>query len=40
MSIKSYVDELEQIQNQIKRNNENNRLLRKRSTELEANITD
>ena len=40
MSIKSYVDELEQIQHQIKRNNENNRSLRKRSTELEANITE
>lgn len=40
MSIKNYVDELEQIQQQIKRNNENNHSLRKRSTELEANITD
>lgn len=38
MSIKSYVDELEQLQIEIKRNNIHNRTLRQRSKELEANI--
>lgn len=38
MSIKAYVDELEQIQVEIKRNNARNSILRQRSKELEANI--
>lgn len=40
MSIKAYVDELEQIQAEIKRNNARNSILRQRSKELEANIAD
>lgn len=40
MSIKAYVDELEQIQAEIKRNNLRNRGLRQRGKELEANIAD
>lgn len=40
MSIKGYVDELEQIQIEIKRNNTRNRSLRQRLKELEANIAD
>jgi len=39
MSIKSYVDELEQIQTEIKHNNLRNRGLRQRAKELEANIS-
>jgi hypothetical protein len=38
MSIKSYVDELEEIQNEIKRNNIKNAQLRQRIKELESNI--
>lgn len=38
MSIKTYVDELEQIQIEIKRNNTRNKLLRARTKELEYNI--
>lgn len=38
MSIKSYVDELEQINAEIKRNNTRNRVLRQRVAELESNI--
>lgn len=38
MSIKGYVDELEQINAEIKRNNMRNRALRQRSAELESNI--
>lgn len=38
MSIKSYIDELEQINAEIKRNNMRNRSLRQRSAELESNI--
>jgi hypothetical protein len=40
MSIKTYVDELEQIHIEIKRNNTRNKLLRTRAKELESNITD
>ena len=40
MSIKAYVDELEQIQEEIKRNNKRNALLRVRVKELELNIRD
>jgi hypothetical protein len=40
MSIKNYVDELEQIQAEIKRNNTHNRFLRQRVKELEANIAE
>lgn len=40
MSIKGYVDELELIQTEIKRNNGRNKVLRARIKELEANITD
>ena len=40
MSIKAYVDELEQIQVEIKRNNVRNQMLRQRSKELEVNITE
>jgi len=40
MSIKASVDELNHINIEIKHNNDKNRLLRKRSKELEANITD
>jgi len=39
MSIKSYVDELEQIQYEIKANNKRNTLLRARLKELEINIS-
>ena len=39
MSIKAYVDELEQIQYEIKSNNTRNKLLRVRVKELEINIT-
>lgn len=39
MSIKGYVDELEQLQAEIKRNNIRNSILRKRVKELENNIT-
>jgi len=39
MSIKSYVDELEQLNAEIKRNNCRNKLLRGRVAELEKNIT-
>ena len=38
MSIKSYVDELEEIQTEIKRNNMKNTQLRERTKELEKNI--
>jgi hypothetical protein len=38
MSIKSYVDELEEIQHEIKRNNIKNVQLRQRIKELEINI--
>jgi hypothetical protein len=38
MSIKSCVDELEEIQNEIKRNNIKNSKLRQRTKELELNI--
>ena len=38
MSIKSYIDELEQIHSEIKRNNLRNHMLRKRTKELEENI--
>ena len=40
MSIKSYIDELEQIQVEIKRNNTRNTMLRQRCKELEANISE
>jgi hypothetical protein len=40
MSIKAYVEELENIQYEIKRNNIKNSQHRKRIKELEANITD
>ena len=40
MSIKSYVDELQSVQSEIKRNNVRNRFLRKRAKELEFNITE
>lgn len=40
MSIKGYVDELEQIQTEIKRNNTRNCVLRQRVKELEVNIAD
>ena len=40
MSIKGYVDELEQIQSEIKRNNTRNRVLRQRAKALEANISE
>lgn len=40
MSIKTYVDELEQINSEIKRNNAQNKALRARVKELEANIDD
>ena len=40
MSIKAYVDELDQIQDEIKRNNKRNALLRGRARELERNISD
>lgn len=38
MSIKSYVDELEEIRNEIKRNNIKNAQFRERIKELEVNI--
>lgn len=38
MSIKSYIDELEQLNNEIKRNNTNNRSLRARVLNVENNI--
>jgi len=38
MSIKNYIDEMEQLNNEIRRNNENNRRLRARVLELEINI--
>jgi cell division septum initiation protein DivIVA len=38
MSIKGYVDELEQLQAEIKRNNSRNRALRMRVKDLETNI--
>lgn len=40
MSIKNYVDELEQLQSEIKNNNTRNRILRQRVKELEANISE
>ena len=40
MSIKAYVDELEQIHFEIKRNNSRNTHLRQRIKELEINITE
>lgn len=40
MSIKNYVDELEQIQAEIKRNNTRNKILRNRIKDLETNIAD
>lgn len=40
MSIRSYVDEMEELQLEIKRNNATNRRLRQRVKELEANISD
>lgn len=40
MSIKGYVDELEQIQVEIKHNNARNKILRQRAKELEMNIAD
>jgi hypothetical protein len=40
MSIKAYVDELEQIQYEIKANNKRNTLLRVRVKELENNISE
>lgn len=40
MSIKSYIDELDQIQVEIKRNNARNTMLRQRSKEIEANISE
>jgi hypothetical protein len=40
MSIKAYVDELEQIQAQIRFNNETNRNLRKRCEQLESSIAE
>jgi hypothetical protein len=40
MSIKLYVDELEQLQHEIKRNNETNRKLRLRTSELENYISE
>jgi vacuolar-type H+-ATPase subunit I/STV1 len=40
MSIKSYLDELENLQAEIKRNNTRNKILRQRIKELEANIRD
>jgi hypothetical protein len=40
MSIKNYVEELEQIKDEIKRNNNRNQLLHKRIKELEKNISD
>jgi len=40
MSIKNYVDELSRLQAEIKQNNIRNKGLRKRSQELEANISD
>ena len=40
MSIKAYVEELEQIQTEIKYNNNRNKLLRVRGKELELNISD
>ena len=40
MSIKSHVDELDQVQAEIKRNNQRNALLRARAKELEVNIGD
>ena len=39
MSIKGYVDELEQINLEIKRNNIRNKALRQRAKELESNIS-
>lgn len=39
MSIKAYVDELENIEAQIKINNQKNAALRKRMKELKTNIT-
>lgn len=39
MSIKSYVDELQNIQAEIKRNNVRNKILRQRIKELEVNIS-
>ena len=40
MTIKDYVEELEQIQSEIKRNNIRNSQLRKRVKELEASISE
>lgn len=40
MSIRNYVDELEKIQLEIKRNNIRNKSLRQRVKELEANIAE
>jgi hypothetical protein len=39
MSIKAYIDELNNINNEIKRNNSINKKLRERAKELESNIT-
>ena len=40
MSIKSYVDELNNLNVEIKHNNAKNRMLRKRVKELETNISE
>lgn len=40
MSIKPYVDEIDQIKAEIARNNARNKVLRQRMNELEKNITD
>ena len=39
MSIKSQIDELDKIQNEIKRNNALNKTLRQRANEIELNIS-
>ena len=39
MSIKTQIDELEKIQNEIKRNNSLNKTLRQRANEIESNIS-
>lgn len=38
MSIKQYIDELDKLNAEIKRNNSNNKILRARIKELESNI--
>ena len=40
MSIKAYVEELDQVQAEVKRNNARNKLLRSRVKELEGDIGD